>query len=150
MSSKTGGEGEIRKRQAAPGGRCRVEADLVECMVALPGQLFTNTQIPACIWFLTKDKKARTKPGCDPKQPIRLRDRSGRCSINARNRAMKDRVARDLSQEDITRMAKAKVWACRRSNAAPSGFPLQVLAGLPAPGFPVQSLTRNAGSAFQI
>ena len=51
MSSNTGGEGEIRK--------ALLEADLVECMVALPGQLFTNTQIPACIWFLTKNKKQR-------------------------------------------------------------------------------------------
>ena len=49
MSSNTNNEGEIRKNL--------IEADLVECIVALPGQLFTNTQIPACIWFLTKDKK---------------------------------------------------------------------------------------------
>ncbi len=48
MSSNTSGEGEIRKNL--------LENDRVECMVALPGQLFTNTQIPACIWFLTKNK----------------------------------------------------------------------------------------------
>ena len=42
------------------------------------------------------------------------------------------------------------VWACPASNAGGSGFPLQVLAGLRAPGFPVQSLTRNAGAAFQL
>jgi type I restriction enzyme M protein len=52
MSSNTSGEGDIRK--------ALIENDLVECMVALPGQLFTNTQIPACIWFLTKNKNART------------------------------------------------------------------------------------------
>jgi len=52
MSSNTNNEGEIRK--------ALIEADLVECMVALPGQLFTNTQIPACIWFLTKNKKGGT------------------------------------------------------------------------------------------
>jgi len=51
MSSNTNNEGEIRKTL--------VEQDMVECMVALPGQLFTNTQIPACIWFLTKDKSAK-------------------------------------------------------------------------------------------
>ena len=51
MSSGSGGEGQIRQ--------ALIEADLVECMVALPGQLFTNTQIPACIWFLTKSKKPR-------------------------------------------------------------------------------------------
>ncbi len=56
MSSGSGGESDIR--------RAFIEADLVECMVALPGQLFTNTQIPACIWFLTKSKKrARCEAG---------------------------------------------------------------------------------------
>jgi len=55
MSSNSSGEGDIR--------RALIEADLVECMVALPGQLFTNTQIPACIWFLTKNKAKRTRPG---------------------------------------------------------------------------------------
>jgi type I restriction enzyme M protein len=54
MSSNTSGEGEIRKNL--------LENDLVECMVALPGQLFTNTQIPACIWFLTKNKGSRKSP----------------------------------------------------------------------------------------
>lgn len=48
MTSSSGGEGEIRKAM--------VEQDVVECMVALPGQLFTNTQIPACLWFLTRNK----------------------------------------------------------------------------------------------
>jgi type I restriction enzyme M protein len=52
MSSSTNNEGEIRK--------AIIEADLVECMVALPGQLFTNTQIPTCIWFLTRNKGARS------------------------------------------------------------------------------------------
>ena len=50
MSSQTGGEGEIRKRL--------VEADRVDCMVALPGQLFYATQIPACLWILSRDKSA--------------------------------------------------------------------------------------------
>lgn len=48
MSSNQGGEGEIRRRV--------LEADVVECMVALPPQLFFNTQIPACLWFLARDK----------------------------------------------------------------------------------------------
>ncbi|MBL0652995.1 N-6 DNA methylase, partial [Aeromonas caviae] len=51
MSSNQSGEGEIRARM--------VEADVVECMVALPGQLFFNTQIPACLWFLAKNKTRR-------------------------------------------------------------------------------------------
>ena len=59
MSSNTNNEGEIRK--------ALIEADLVECMVALPGQLFTNTQIPACIWFLTKDKSGSLTPGPSPR-----------------------------------------------------------------------------------
>src|SRR6202042_2352121 len=48
MSSNQSGEGEIRK--------AIIEADLVDCMVALPGQLFYTTQIPACLWFLTRNK----------------------------------------------------------------------------------------------
>ena len=50
MSSQQSGEGEIRKAM--------IEADMVDCMVALPGQLFYSTQIPACLWFLSRDKSA--------------------------------------------------------------------------------------------
>ena len=90
MSSNTSGEGDIRK--------ALIEADLIECMVALPGQLFTNTQIPACIWFLSKNKKARTATS-----GRQLRDRSGEVLfIDARNLGyMKDRVLRDFTQEDL-------------------------------------------------
>ena len=49
MSTNQSGEGDIRA--------ALVKADLVECMISLPGQLFTNTQIPACLWFLSKNKK---------------------------------------------------------------------------------------------
>ena len=89
MSSNTNNEGTIR--------RALVENDLVECMVALPGQLFTNTQIPACIWFLTRNKKERNS----------FRDRSGKVLfIDARNLGyMKDRVLRDFKKEDIDRIA---------------------------------------------
>src|SRR5262245_63724956 len=88
MSSNTGGEGEIRKRL--------MEADLIECMVALPGQLFTNTQIPACIWFLTRTKAARNE----------WRDRRRETLfIDARNLGyMKDRVIRDFAPEDIQKI----------------------------------------------
>ena len=51
MSSNQSGEGDIR--------RALIDADLVDCMVALPGQLFYSTQIPVCLWFLTRNKKAR-------------------------------------------------------------------------------------------
>jgi type I restriction enzyme M protein len=89
MSSNTNTEGDIR--------RALVENDLVECMVALPGQLFTNTQIPACIWFLTRNKQARGD----------LADRSGKVLfIDARNLGyMKDRVLRDFKPEDIAKVA---------------------------------------------
>ena len=89
MSSNTKTEGDIR--------RALVENDLVECMVALPGQLFTNTQIPACIWFLTRNKKARGT----------LADRTGKVLfIDARNLGyMKDRVLRDFKPEDIQKVA---------------------------------------------
>ena len=93
MSSNTNNEGEIRKKL--------IEDDYVECMVALPGQLFTNTQIPACIWFLTRDKRnglALNKS---------KRDRRGQfLFIDARQLGyMKDRVLRDFMQEDIKKVA---------------------------------------------
>jgi type I restriction enzyme M protein len=54
MSSNQSGEGEIRRKL--------IEADLVDCMVALPGQLFYSTQIPACLWFLRRDKRFLPSP----------------------------------------------------------------------------------------
>lgn len=89
MSSNTNNEGEIRK--------ALIEADLVECMVALPGQLFTNTQIPACIWFLTKEKRERNGK----------RNRKGEVLfIDARQLGyMKDRVLRDFTTADTQQIA---------------------------------------------
>lgn len=94
MSSTTNNEGEIRA--------ALVENDLVECMVALPGQLFTNTQIPACIWFLTNNKGERTD-----KAGRKLRNRKGEVLfIDARNLGyMKDRVLRDFTMDDIQKVA---------------------------------------------
>ncbi|HFQ5210283.1 TPA: type I restriction-modification system subunit M [Vibrio vulnificus] len=94
MSSNTNNEGEIRK--------ALIGADLVECMVALPGQLFTNTQIPACIWFLTKNKKGGSSATQKGK-----RDRRGETLfIDARNLGfMKDRVLRDFTSDDIAKIA---------------------------------------------
>lgn len=93
MSSNTNNEGAIRQ--------ALIENDLVECMVALPGQLFTNTQIPACIWFLTKNKGERTSA-----VGRKLRDRKGEVLfIDARNLGyMKDRVLRDFTQEDLNQV----------------------------------------------
>ncbi len=89
MSSNQSGEGEIRKNL--------VEADLVDCMVALPGQLFYSTQIPACLWFLARDRK-------DGK----FRDRRGEILfIDARKLGpMVDRTHRELTDEDIARIAR--------------------------------------------
>ena len=94
MSSSTNNEGTIRQ--------ALIENDLIECMVALPGQLFTNTQIPACIWFLTKNKTARTD-----KADRKLRARKGEVLfIDARNLGyMKDRVLRDFTRDDIEKVA---------------------------------------------
>ncbi|MBZ2169043.1 MULTISPECIES: type I restriction-modification system subunit M [Marinobacter] len=93
MSSNTNNEGEIRKRL--------VEEDLVECLVALPGQLFTNTQIPACIWFLTRDKTngmVRNEKKRDRRKEFLF--------IDARNLGfMRDRVLRDFTNEDIAKIA---------------------------------------------
>jgi type I restriction enzyme M protein len=103
MSSNSSGEGDIR--------RALIEADLVECMVALPGQLFTNTQIPACIWFLTKNKAKRSRPGA-----AALRDRRGETLfIDARKLGfMKDRVLRDFTPEDIEKIAGTfRAWHIR-------------------------------------
>lgn len=88
MSSNQSGEGEIRKNL--------VEADLVDCMVALPGQLFYSTQIPACLWFVARDR-----------QNARFRDRRGEMLfVDARKMGtMVDRTHRDLTKEDIARIA---------------------------------------------
>ena len=89
MSSNQSGEGSIRKSL--------IEADLVDCMVALPGQLFYSTQIPACLWFLSRDRKGG-----------KLRDRCGEVLfIDTRKLGrMVDRTHRELTDEDISRIAE--------------------------------------------
>jgi type I restriction enzyme M protein len=89
MSSNQSGEGEIRKNL--------VEADIVDCMVALPGQLFYSTQIPACLWFLARDKKNG-----------KLRDRRGHVLfIDTRKLGrLVDRTHRELTDEEIARIAR--------------------------------------------
>lgn len=107
MSSNTNNEGEIRRNL--------IEADLVECMVALPGQLFTNTQIPACIWFLTKDKSGGNGKA----------HRKGEVLfIDARQIGyMKDRVLRDFTREDIARIADTfHAWQTDKDYEDEAGF----------------------------
>ena len=90
MSSNQSGEGDIRK--------AIIEADLVDCMVALPGQLFYSTQIPVCLWFLAKNKNADTKRG--------FRDRRKQTLfIDARKLGtLIDRVHRELTDGDLEKI----------------------------------------------
>jgi type I restriction enzyme M protein len=103
MSSNQSGEGDIRKNL--------IEADLVDCMVALPGQLFYSTQIPACLWFLARDKKNH-----------RFRDRRGETLfIDARGFGrMLDRVHAELTEVEIQKIANTyRAW---RGNKDASNF----------------------------
>ncbi|WP_457302936.1 N-6 DNA methylase, partial [Phyllobacterium sp. P5_D12] len=88
MSSQQSGEGDIRKAM--------IEADHVDCMVALPGQLFFSTPIPACLWILARDKSANGH-----------RNRRGEfLFIDARKLGfMVDRVRREFSTDDIGKIA---------------------------------------------
>jgi type I restriction enzyme M protein len=90
MSSNQSGEGEIRK--------AIVDADLVDCMVALPSQLFYSTGIPVCLWLLARDKRS-----------ARFRDRRGELLfIDARRLGrLVDRTQRELTDENITGIARA-------------------------------------------
>ncbi|MFC0323900.1 type I restriction-modification system subunit M [Gallibacterium melopsittaci] len=100
MSSQTNNEGVIRENL--------LKADFVECMVALPGQLFTNTQIPACIWFLNKAKARKGEV----------------LFIDARQIGyMKDRVLRDFTAEDIAKIADTyHAWQQQKNYENIAGF----------------------------
>jgi type I restriction enzyme M protein len=95
MSSNQSGEGEIRKNL--------IEAGLVDCMVALPSQLFYSAQIPACLWFLARDRRNGLPAG----QAGKFRDRRDEILfIDARKLGrMVDRTHRELADEDIARIA---------------------------------------------
>lgn len=92
LSSQQSGESEIRKKL--------VEADLIECIVALPSQLFFGTQIPVCLWFLTKNK-AGIPNG------VATRNRTGETLfIDARKIGfMETRTLRAFTQDDILKVA---------------------------------------------
>ena len=96
MSSMQSGEGEIRRRL--------VEADLVDCMVALPTQLFYATGIPVCLWFLSKGRGGGTRADGSP-----LRDRTGETLfIDARDLGrMESRTHRVLDDGDLAKIAGA-------------------------------------------
>lgn len=92
MSSQQSGEGEIRQNM--------VIKDVVECMVALPGQLFSNTQIPACLWFLSRDKRVGPNGKADRSNQILF--------IDARKSAS-SRISRtqvEFTDADMARIAQ--------------------------------------------
>jgi type I restriction enzyme M protein len=93
MSSQQSGEGDIR--------RAMVEADVVECMVALPGQLFSNTQIPACLWFMSKDKGAGQNGSIDRKGQILFIDARKLAALIPGSRKQKQ-----FSDEELQRIAQ--------------------------------------------
>ena len=112
MSSNQSGEGDIR--------RAIVEADLVDCMVAMPGQLFYSTQIPVCLWFLAKSKHGGKRG-----------DRRGQTLfIDARKLGtLTDRVHRELTEADLEKIVFTyHGWRGDAGSAAPREY-------LDLPGF---------------
>ncbi len=108
MSGQSGGEGDMRQRM--------VEQDAVDCMIALPGQLFYSTQIPACLWFLARDKSANGH-----------RDRRGEVLfIDARKLgSLVDRTRKEFSTEDIARIAETyHAWRSKPEALEASGLAL--------------------------
>ncbi|KZN41035.1 type I restriction-modification system subunit M [Pseudoalteromonas luteoviolacea] len=112
MSSNTSGEGAIRQKI--------IEKDLVDCMIALPGQLFYTTQIPVCLWFITKNKKEDTERG--------YRNRQGETLfIDAREMGtMVSRVHKELTTEDIAEIARTyHAWRNTPGHSALEAEPLE-------------------------
>jgi type I restriction enzyme M protein len=102
MSTQTGSEGDIRK--------ALIEADLVDCMVAMPGQLFFTTQIPVCLWFLARDKKNSKR-----------RDRRGETLfIDARKMGVLiDRIHRELTADEIKEVSDCyHAWKSKAAKPA--------------------------------
>ena len=133
MSSNQSGEGEIRK--------ALIEADLVDCMVALPGQLFYSTQIPVCLWFLTRSKRGSGVSPLSSKSvgsgsgilPLsqknksrdsipHFRDRRGETLfIDARKMGtLIDRVHRELTEADLKKIVSTyHAWRGDQRDAGP-------------------------------
>ena len=96
MSTATSGEGKIRQQI--------IENDLVDCMIAMPGQLFYTTQIPVCLWFLSRDKQAQSAES----KKRGFRNRKGETLfIDARNMgSMISRTNKELTKGDIEYIGK--------------------------------------------
>jgi type I restriction enzyme M protein len=125
MSSNQSGEGEIRKHI--------IEADLVDCMIALPGQLFYSTQIPACLWFLARDKSGKfpsPRSRGEGKGEGRFRDRRGEVLfIDTRKLGlMADRTHRELTDDEIARIART-YHSWRGSSLTSSPSPSMLIMG---------------------
>lgn len=109
MSSNTSGEGLIRQKI--------IENDLVDCMIALPGQLFYTTQIPVCLWFITKNKTEQHFP--DAREPFRNR-KGETLFIDAREMGtMISRVHKELTTDDIAEIARTyHAWRGEKKDGA--------------------------------
>lgn len=113
MSSQQSGEGEIRKAM--------VQGDVVECMVALPGQLFSNTQIPVCLWFLSRNKAPGENGSVDRRKQVLF--------IDARKAASR-RISRtqiEFADEDLTRIGQT--YHCWRGTDFSEGEEYEDVAG---------------------
>jgi type I restriction enzyme M protein len=154
MSSNQSGEGEIRK--------AIIEADLVDCMVALPGQLFYSTQIPVCLWFLARSKRSFSpspvSAGKGRGGGGQFRDRRGETLfIDARKLgSMVDRTHRELTNDDLAKIA-GTYHAWRGDKVTPSPLAeegwgrdggYEPRAASPASGSGVQAGTRTASEGY--
>jgi type I restriction enzyme M protein len=104
MSSNQNSEGDIRKKM--------IEAGAIDCMIALPGQLFYSTQIPVCLWFLAK--------------PMAKKDRKDKVLfIDARKLGhMVDRTRREFSDDDIAKISKTyHAWRGEKKDGAYEDIP---------------------------
>jgi type I restriction enzyme M protein len=143
MSSNQSGEGDIR--------RALIEADLVDCMVALPGQLFYSTQIPVCLWFLAKNKSgsARDSRTVSGDSPGTLRNRKGETLfIDARKMGtLIDRVHRELTEADHAKIVNT-YHAWRGDSSAIHDSPITIHASAYAdnPGFCKSATTKEIAS----
>jgi len=127
MSTNTKGEGDIRRKI--------LENDLVDCMIALPGQLFYTTQIPVCLWFLTKNKGAQVVEGHSESNH---RERKGETLfIDARNMgSMVDRTHKELTADDIAEIARTyHAWRGLAQAERSEDVPVPALEYEDTPGF---------------
>jgi type I restriction enzyme M protein len=137
MSSNQSGEGDIR--------RALIEADLVDCMVALPGQLFYSTQIPVCLWFLVKSKAPRAIKGSDKATPDTFRERRRETLfVDARKMGkLIDRVHRELTDDDLGKIVGTyHAWRGDQRDAEPNSS----LNYVDVPGFCKSATTEEIAS----